>query len=314
MSGYKFAGPIPQPPVSKDLGPPFIHVDMLANLRDVATGIEWTSVGSQNGFASKLRPRTLYRAADPSGVDIDGLSTLHNTLRISTIFDLRSAPEIARAGGLTEWEQRIAAFNSAHGGSGHVALRRFWTPVFAAEDYSPEAVALRFKDYGSGENNAAGFVRAYSVILEYGSRSFGIILRHLAGTETDEGTLVHCTAGKDRTGVLVAVLLRLLDVPPEAIAAEYQLTEIGLRDRRPMSIARLVSTGVFGAPGPEAEAAAERMTGSRVRSMLSTLNFIDDTYGGAENYVRNQCGVAEETIAALRRRFLEGDKTSHSVL
>jgi hypothetical protein len=305
MTIYKFAGPIPEVPVS-DLGPPFIQVDGLANLRDVANALQLDTASS--GAAPKLRKGTLYRAADPSAVDISGLSTLHNTLRITTIFDLRSAPEIAHSGGLSDWESRIGQFNSAHDGNANQtpAIRRYWAPVFAAEDYSPEAVAMRFRDYGSGDDHAKGFVRAYSQILEHGTKCFGTILRHLANAKENEGTLVHCTAGKDRTGVLVGILLTLLDVPPEYIAREYQLTEIGLGERRAMSVARLVSTGAFGPEGPEANAAAERMTGARADSMLGTLKFIEEKYGGARKYVVEQCGVEEEVIEQLRRKFLDG--------
>jgi Tyrosine phosphatase family len=313
MTAFK----LPPAPVSADLGPPFIQVDLLANLRDVAQALQYQETGNGHGHGHtgpKLRTHALYRAADPSNVDIDGLSTMHNTLHITTIFDLRSAPEIAHSGGLGEWESRIAAFNSAHGGNGAPAIRRFWTPVFAAEDYSPEAVAMRFRDYGSLDDGSIGFVRAYAAILKHGSRVYGIILRHLAGTAPDEGTLVHCTAGKDRTGVLVAIILRLMGVPAEAIAAEYQLTELGLSDRRPMSIAKLVSTGAFGEEGPAAFAAAERMTGARAESMLATLKYIDETYGSAKDYVKDKCGVSDETITALRRRLLDADKAGQSVL
>jgi len=48
----------------------------------------------------------------------------------------------------------------------------------------------------------------YSQILDNGGSSFGAILRHVRDNPT-EGCLVHCTAGKDRTGVISAILLKV---------------------------------------------------------------------------------------------------------
>lgn len=60
-------------------------------------------------------------------------------LGIKKAYDLRSYPEIERAkiagyGGETEWE----------------GCERVFAPVFAERDYSPEGLALRFKNYASG--------------------------------------------------------------------------------------------------------------------------------------------------------------------
>lgn len=51
------------------------------------------------------------------------------------------------------------------------------------------------------------------------------VLRSLAAPETRSPVLVHCTAGKDRTGVTVAATLAALGVPQEVILAEYSLSE-----------------------------------------------------------------------------------------
>src|ERR1700742_4822003 len=117
---FKFVPPVAPVPVPI-LPPPFIAVPTLANLRDVAHGLPSTSPPS-------VRPKLLYRSADPSNVDLDGLSKIHNDLDIRTIFDLRSGPEIVNAGGVEDWEERISQFNSAHGGVPGPPISRFWTP------------------------------------------------------------------------------------------------------------------------------------------------------------------------------------------
>ena len=55
----------------------------------------------------------------------------------------------------------------------------------------------------------------------------GTILRHLR--DSDDPIIIHCTAGKDRTGVICAIILKLLGCEDEVVAREYELTTIGLR-------------------------------------------------------------------------------------
>lgn len=48
----------------------------------------------------------------------------------------------------------------------------------------------------------------YSQILDHGGPSFGAVLRQIKDRPS-EGILFHCTAGKDRTGVIAAILLKV---------------------------------------------------------------------------------------------------------
>jgi protein tyrosine/serine phosphatase len=57
--------------------------------------------------------------------------------------------------------------------------------------------------------------------------SYRTILLHLAN-EPEKPLIVHCTAGKDRTGVICALVLSLCGVDDEVVAHEYALTEVGL--------------------------------------------------------------------------------------
>lgn len=68
---------------------------------------------------------------------------------------------------------------------------------------------------------------------------FGAILSHLA-TPDPSPLLIHCTAGKDRTGVICAIILSICGVDDETIAQEYSLTEAGLAGIREEIIANLM--------------------------------------------------------------------------
>lgn len=52
------------------------------------------------------------------------------------------------------------------------------------------------------------FMELYSQILEHGGPAFGSILRHVRDKPND-GCLFHCTAGKDRTGIIAAIILKV---------------------------------------------------------------------------------------------------------
>jgi len=76
-------------------------------------------------------------------------------------------------------------------------------------------------------NVKQGFTRAYSDILKRAPPSYRTILLHLAN-EPEKPLIVHCTAGKDRTGVLCALVLSLCGVDDKVVAQEYSLTDVGL--------------------------------------------------------------------------------------
>lgn len=153
-----------------------------------------------------------------------------------------------------------------------------------------------------------GFVQVYKHILETGAspsgaQPFAAILRHLASPPGPHGPsplLVHCTAGKDRTGVAVALVLSLCGVPDAAVAHDYGLTDLGLRERREEFVAHLVQSPPLLGDRP----AALRMTQSRRQSMLDTLAMLRDRWGGAEAFVRHECGLSAAEVDAVRANMV----------
>jgi hypothetical protein len=159
-------------------------------------------------------------------------SFTNQILGITTIFDLRSAPEIKRDG--PEWAdipQDTADIFTPYG------IHRDWSPVFAEQDYGPDQVAIRYKEYT--RSGSEGFVKAYHDILLSGHTAYGKFFRHLSQKDATP-CLVNCTAGKDRTGMAVALLLSLAGVEREKIAEEYALTNLGLAELKPIFIERLL--------------------------------------------------------------------------
>jgi len=110
------------------------------------------------------------------------------------------------------------------------------------------------------------------------------------------GLLFYCHSGKDRSGLVTALLLSLVDVSREDIAADYALSAGYLQPIQD----EWMRTG----PGPRTarEVAAKRFTSDRA-TMVTTLRWLDLEYGGPEEYLRG-AGVTNEDISRLRLRLL----------
>jgi len=98
-------------------------------------------------------------------------------------------------------------------------MKRHHTPVFSEIDYSPAQIALRFTMYLGGTE---GFAEAYMSMMPNIRQFLPPILNHIVHKRTP--FIVHCTAGKDRTGVVCALLQMICGVDEEQIAWEYELT------------------------------------------------------------------------------------------
>lgn len=110
-------------------------------------------------------------------------------------------------------------------------------------------------------------VRAYKSILEEGINAYSHVIQHIIDNP-DSAILVHCTAGKDRTGVICAVILSFCGVEDSVIAEEYTLTEQGLEPWRDMIIDAVVRSK------NSTRDQARRMAGARKRSILGSLNML----------------------------------------
>lgn len=110
----------------------------------------------------------------------------------------------------------------------------------------------------------------------------------------DGAVVVHCHVGKDRTGIVVALLLRLVGVPIDEIAADYALSGERLRPRHERWFAS--------AESEEERARIERIAATPVESMRAVLETLDEQYGGVERYLLDG-GLSVQTLEAARSRL-----------
>jgi protein-tyrosine phosphatase len=105
---------------------------------------------------------------------------------------------------------------------------------------------------------------------------FRIISR--AGKDNSGRILIHCTAGKDRTGIFAALLLEIAGVDRETIIRDYALTD---ENFFPVQHILRQNSGV---PAGE-EALADELLYARPQSMEIMLAHVQKAYGGAEKYL-----------------------------
>jgi protein-tyrosine phosphatase len=140
-------------------------------------------------------------------------------------------------------------------------------------------------------------VWGYRDMLEIGSSRFADAMHVLAQTDSLPAVF-HCAAGKDRTGVLAALLLSSLGVDDAHICADYGLTQDAMRRSIAWSKVHRPELAERYATIPKAYLAADP------RAMQIILTELAQQHGSVRNYVR-EIGVADATVEALGNLLLE---------
>ncbi|HZU94199.1 MAG TPA: tyrosine-protein phosphatase [Microbacterium sp.] len=220
-------------------------------------------VGGMPAAGGRIRSGVLLRSGQLSGATMSGASALSE--RVSHIVDLRDGEE-------------VAAEPTGIEGPATTHLPLFLGSVrsFFEADTSLDDLYLHLLEE-SGER----LVDAIRIIA------------------TGEKTLVHCTVGKDRTGVTVALALAAVDADREAIVADYALTESQLPSERTQRIAAYLR-----AQHPEAVHAVALATQSPAPVMRALLEKVDERWGSAAGYLRAN-GMSDAELDALRATLVE---------
>jgi protein-tyrosine phosphatase len=152
---------------------------------------------------------------------------------------------------------------------------------------------------------AAGAVEVMSGIYSDFPREFVAVLRVIRDHLLAGGTplLIHCTAGKDRTGFVVAVLLRMLGIAPEQIEADYIASRGWLcSTRRRGAMARHLSESV---PAPTMDAVLDAVLDARPSYLRAAFAALSHDFGSFERYVSDTIGVSDAQRDQLSLTLLD---------
>jgi protein tyrosine/serine phosphatase len=161
-----------------------------------------------------------------------------------------------------------------------------------------DATGARYEQQTAGADATARLVWLYLEFLDSFRANFAAAIGAVA--DAPEGAVVvHCMAGKDRTGLVSALLLRLAGVETAVVAADYALSEANLAPANAGWIAE--------AEGDEAEMRRrQEMLVTPATAMAQVLDTLEERHGAVEAYLVG-CGLPREAIARLRARLLDGD-------
>lgn len=117
-----------------------------------------------------------------------------------------------------------------------------------------------------------------------------------AFAQAEDAVVIHCYAGKDRTGIVIALILALVGVGDADIASDYAESS--------KHITHLVDEWRAYAVSKEADMAQfERDNACAPGTILAMLAYIRETYGSVQNYLLG-CGVSNDALARLRHKLI----------
>jgi protein-tyrosine phosphatase len=161
------------------------------------------------------------------------------------------------------------------------------------EAVDPEYVQELDAQLASVDDVADHYAWSYVDWLERYRDRFGRVFAAIADTEG--GVVVHCMGGKDRTGVVSAILLRLAGVSLGAIGEDYAVTAANLEPSTSRWIPAIAD--------PVERAKWEKLKATPADAMVRVIREVEERYGDVASYLR-AAGLDDERIDRLRERLV----------
>jgi protein-tyrosine phosphatase len=175
-----------------------------------------------------------------------------------------------------------------------------WQPSILSATEGITFHNISFTDDFSLLGNIQFCPKDHLVPVMQGQHRAAEVLRAMVNAE-DGGVLFYCFGGKDRTGIIAALLLMLADVPVPDIMADYQVTYTYIQ---PKLVLR--NDDIGGRPPVMGERKGKRPEHLRRTEPEWILPFIEyvNGFGGVKDFMRSM-GLMEEEIERLRERILD---------
>lgn len=242
----------------------------LLNFRDVG--------GLRASGNRKIKSGLIFRSANPDMLNRNDIKRLHS-LDIRTVIDLRAPHELKKRSHFPENVEKLSLPLDFQ----YITRERL-RPVIYRKDASQAIVEI---------SNAL-----YLEILDSSGPVIGKVMEVLA-SPAGAPVLIHCQAGKDRTGIVIALILEALGADRELIINDFMKSNEALLPwfRKIFFIRRILSLGFF----PYSNMLF--VVTVKQKNIESVLNRIDNYYGGIENYLM-RAGLNPATLGAVRNRML----------
>jgi protein-tyrosine phosphatase len=233
----------------------------------------------------EIKKGLLYRSDHLGQISKGDLEKLP-ALGVKTVYDLRGEKE------QETFPQRLPEI---------VPVKVVSLPIFY-QGLDPWVTARRIVISGDVEDGEFHqlMIDAYrAYVLDFRSQ-WSTLLKGLAEPETPPA-LIHCTYGRDRTGVAVALILSSIGVPREKVMEDYLLSNKFWESKTDMYSCLANCASCFRTPRSEVRALME----VRPEYLQAVFLAIDEHYGSFDNYLDQGLGIDEQTLERLRTALLQ---------
>lgn len=253
---------------------------------------EITNFRDAGGHATgDLAPGVVFRSSELDRAHPAALTQLPS-LGISDVFDLRTEREIANARDHLPSAISLRVLDIMADGPSNGA-----SAIAAVFSHHINPVTVEQLNSGLGDGRALGLmIDAYTEFITFDSAHRGYRDLILGILKAPGASVVHCTAGKDRTGWGIALIQHLAGVDDEEIIVDY------LASNEAWSSTYEVILDEFEAAGGQRESLADILWVRR-EYLEAAIDAVEATYDTRHRYLRDGLGLDGSTITQLQRRL-----------
>ena len=253
-------------------------MELIHNFRDFG--------GYQTDHGMRLKKGLLYRSGDlakATPADLEKLSALG----IKTICDLRS-----------EHERQVEPDRIPSG----EGVSFFNIPMRPIVDYHARSLGRLFSLMFGKERRMDYIAESYKAYREYATGHLPQLKSLLKRISNPDNLplLVHCSAGKDRTGVVSSLIQQMLGVSPESAMDDYLKTNEHLGAYTEEIVERLKKLAYFGVPWKM----YMPLFDARIDYMNAAFTQIKEEFGALDEWMQRGLGFSEKEQVALAEVFL----------
>ncbi|ALS02816.1 hypothetical protein ATZ33_15965 [Enterococcus silesiacus] len=248
----------------------------ITNFRDIG--------GIKNKAGKQIKKNVFLRSGELSNLTKEDEKRLETIYQLGKIIDLRSEAEVEERPDLT-------------------VPKAEYIHIDILEDIQDEGASIEdFVKIGSPEKSAAYMEKLYADIAlnTTSQKGYNKFFEEILALQKPESILFHCFAGKDRTGIAALLVLETLDVPREAIYADYLLTN-DLRKQENAMILEQAKKAQLEETNLEALHVALNVDNSYLDNFYQT---VEKQYGDIATYLKRAIGIDKGTKEALNHRFV----------
>lgn len=271
-------GPVPAADRASSAWARVIAMEAINNFRDY---------GDLPAAQGRVRKGLLFRSAHHARATA-GDAAMLSRLGVRTVTDLRGAIEQRDQPSTWRATLPVRVIEDAAGAG-------------AERQEAPHHAALRAGDFSA--RAMTDFLEAHYAEMPYDARHVQLFRTYFAALADEPGAmLIHCAAGKDRTGILAWLTHHLLGVHPDDAMDDYLLSNdaANIAERLPSVRARMEQT--YGRP--IAEDAMLGMLQVRPEFIANCLRALDARSGSVDAYLRDVIGVDQARTEAIRARLI----------